>query len=203
MIMFIAVLCISQLRVHQLSYFYRSMNIPKYTPEQMYQTLQHGDVVNMARFDDHNSLIPALLLKFFNYRMAHCSLIIEEQGKKYVVEASPDLNYLPERAVTTSKYALPVKKWHMFKIPLMEYILAYPSNVYRIISPTVRSNFKLTDEDYTFDENSRLFFCTQYVGDILHRHGIIPKCSKMIRYRPTELINLLTKSGFTSSLVVC
>ena len=71
--------------VYRLCYSSHDCSV-QYTPQQVYHILKHGDVMNMRRV---YSPVLELPVMFFNDRYAHCSLIIEEDGIKYVVEALP------------------------------------------------------------------------------------------------------------------
>ena len=197
----IIILC-TQLVIYKMSFFYYPLNVPVQTIEQMYNTLQHGDIINMTRYREDEKWGSVYFFSLLSYRMAHCSLIIEENGIKYVVEGSRDKN-LPNRIMSTS-HPIPYQfgqEWYILKTPLLEYITVYPSSLYRILRPPpqYKMDYKI---DYTFDPTAKSFYCTQFIGDVLYKNGIIPASSKMARYFPIELIESLINKGYTSTLVV-
>jgi hypothetical protein len=59
-------------------------NSPIYSPQQLFQELKHGDVIFSFEYNCH-STVNKMLLRYFNYNISHGSIVIEENGKKYVV----------------------------------------------------------------------------------------------------------------------
>jgi hypothetical protein len=184
--------------VYRLCYSSHDCSV-QYTPQQVYHILKHGDVMNMRRV---YSPVLELPVMFFNDRYAHCSLIIEEDGVKYVVEALPKKPILSEYVLTTKPSLMVHPTWYITKTPLMNYLLVYPMHSYRIYRPPVLPTFKLQHDDY-HGPTPRLLFCSVYIARIMERNGLIPSSNKLIPYRTDELLAILADKGYTSFTFVC
>jgi len=134
------------------------------------------------------------LLKYFNYNISHGSLIIEENGEKFLIESNPGLQSdFPHR--TVSVYQTLNGPWNVIKIPLMEHIMTYGTFIYQVLRPETPIPLTLY---YPEPSTSTLYYCTMLVGDMLHHHGVIPKSTRLARYRTTELIQLLKEAGYNT-----
>jgi len=179
---------------------YKDEIIAKYNKEELYDYLRHGDIIITKNIPYKYEMINSL--KYFNYRLSHSSLIIEENNEKYIVDASW-INY--------NKYTLDSKiceftntKWFLSKIPLKEYL-----DKDNILIRLLRNNKKLKidiDIKNIYNDitiiNKKVFYCTIFIGNILSQNNIIKKSNKLFPYRTNDFINLLKDEGFESFILV-
>lgn len=171
-------------------------NIPQYTNSQMHNILQHGDIMTMRR------VRPILSHTLFcNERYMHCSLIIEENNTKYVVEAVPNKPVLSHYIMTT-KPSLINNTWYITKTPLLEYLLVNSMYSYRVYRSPIPQTFTLHHDDY-YGITPSILVCTVYIGKILERKGLIQKSNYSISYRTDKFINTLEQSGYTGFTFLC
>ena len=166
------------------------IQFPKYNDHQLYNELKHGDILFSHPYDCHN-FIMNFFLRYFNYSLSHGSLIVEENGEKYIIEGNPGNTdkYVCSKFTTVSGH------WTITKFPLLEYLkINLTSNcvVFR------KDDILLTN--YTINEPSKtsIYYCTMVIGDILEKNNIIKKSNRLLRYRPTELIDLVKEAGYKS-----
>ncbi len=198
LLVFIGTMIIFQIYIRYRTNQYK--NSPKYTAQQLYHELQHGDIVFSYEYDSHH-ITNNILLKYFNYHLSHGSLIIEENGEKYLVESNPgETGDLPH--TITSVIQTGIGPWNITKTPLMEYITVYGTYVYQVFRNHQPVPFVYSEENHPTPSPSSIYYCTMFVGDTLHSHGIIPASSRLLRYRPTELIQMLKDVGYQSFYLV-
>lgn len=84
-IFFLALFNIFQFFYDKKCNFYKNNpDIPRYDKEQLYKELQHGDIVNNLDFTSEYKPI-----RYFNFRLSHLMMIVEENGEKYVIDFLP------------------------------------------------------------------------------------------------------------------
>lgn len=198
--LFILLFLCFEYHIYIKSIIYKDETIPKYNKEELYDYLKHGDIVITKNIPFEYEILNSL--KYFNYRLSHFSLIIEENNEKYIVDASW-INY--------NKYTLDFKiceltntKWFLSKIPLKEYL-----DKDNILIRLFRNNKKLKIDIENIDNdiiipiiNKKFFYCTILIGNILSQNNIIKKSNKLFPYRTNDFINLLKDEGFESFILV-
>lgn len=175
---------------------------PIYNEQQLYHELQHGDVFFSYEYDCHHT-INKMLLKYFNYNISHGSIVIEENGEKYVIEGNPgEFGEAPHRIISIVRSSN--GPWNIVKMPLMEYIKIYGTYIYQVFrnENENKKSFVYSVENHPAPSASSIYYCTMVIGDILQSHGIISKSDRLLRYRPTELIQLLKEAGYKSFYLV-
>ena len=165
--------------------------LPRYTKDQVYNTLQHGDILNTKYYKPFFG--QKVIAPCINFGNIHCCLVIEEQGEKYIIDSSTYKSYKEFEMVEHSDM---LHTWTISKIPLREYLYATPVQIFRVFRhPTKQIQIKASD--FSFDPiYGKLYYCSLFVGDLLLRNQCIPASSKICRYRPYELIHLLQKNGY-------
>lgn len=165
----------------------------------VYHTLIHGDVLFFKDYYPYMSKYrcsSVLVYPYFNYGIYHAGVIVEEQGKKYIIHAYATKKIDP-RMKKLQSYKNRVHnfisgwQWHVVKESLLEYVLSCKSifHVYRHPSPPKKIQWK---------RNYDLTFCCHVVARLLQDNGMIPESKQwFIPYFTTdEIIETLTNNGF-------
>lgn len=160
-----------------------------------YNMLKHGDVV----FINNYPAIKDSFYMYFNKGLYHTGLIVEEQGKKYIIHSSAIYKSNESRIKILQRYNNSVCgifsewKWHVKKESLLEHLLICKSmfNVYRPCEPIKPIQWK---------KQNNPSFCCNVIATLLQDNGIIQKSDKwLIPYFTTdEFICVLKERGYKS-----
>lgn len=176
-------------------------NISRHNAYEVESILKHGDVIFINNYYVHS--LPKYLSKtLINFRNNHCAIIIEEDHKKYVIEANGNLQ-LFKNHITSSFTCHLNLNWDIHKIPLIEYLIAYPLTLIRFFRNESKP-FRIQENDLVIQPlYNKYFYCTLLTGDLLYKNGLIPSSNKIFRYRAREIIDLLQKNGYDGYELVC
>lgn len=206
-LLFILFLCTTQFDNYRKSYFYKdNHSIPRYSPEELYHECKHGDIIFNCRY--YNPSIN-IFYHYFNYRISHGVMIIEENNKKYVLETNgSEIPWNSERIMSISNDIYNNScTWDIRKTLLIEYVKIWNTQILHIYrQPTHIPPIQLPNNMTTFYPISiskiNIYYCTLLIGDILVHNHIIPTSTKLFRYQTSDLIYELKKSGYTSFLCI-
>lgn len=208
LLLFIIIVVLTQYDISRKSFFYTNdPNIPRYTSEQCFHEFRHGDIINNVTFKTNSSYCP---YRYFNHRMAHCALIIEENGEKYVYENDHyHKKWDSRRIMSTSDSYNNGTIWAVRKTLLMEYLKFNFTQAIRIYRPPkyqppliIPKNSTEFNPIYVPILNKNIYYCTLLVGHILSYNKIIPVSSKFFRYQTNDLIDEIEKAGYTSFICI-
>ena len=183
--------------IYSISYYVTRNNetIPNISSvNEAYHMLQHGDVI----FLNDNPVIKENFYMYFNKGLYHTGLVVEEQGKKYIIHSSAVNKIIHTRIKILQVYNNSANgifsdwKWHIKKESLLEHLLIRKSmfNVYRPPVP-VKIKWKKQNNPY---------FCCNVIATLLQDNGIIPKKNALLcpYFTPEELIDVLKCNGYKS-----
>ena len=183
---------------YSISYYVTRNNetIPNISSvNEAYHMLHHGDVI----FLNDNPVIKENFYMYFNKGLYHTGIVVEEQGKKYIIHSATVNKIIHTRIKILQTYNNNVCgifsnwKWHIKKESLLEHLLIRKSmfNVYR--SPVPVKQIKWTKQ-------KNPSFCCNVIATLLQENGIIPKSDAwLIPYFTTdEFISVLKDHGYKS-----
>lgn len=188
--------------IRKSNFYKKNTRIPRYKPEDLENELKNGDVLCNANFEFY-----VYQNIFFNYKMAHCSLVIEQNNVKYVLEHIPKHHiWNPDRQLKSDKVNLGTK-WCLRKTPLYEYLKLNPSLVIMVYRPPPHMN-KMTFPENTcelkslFIHDQKLLYCTMFIGRILSYNKFIQPSKKWFPYQTNDLLDSMKDSGYSSFLCI-
>jgi hypothetical protein len=194
---------VTQIYIFRKSNFYKkNSRIPRYIPEDLEKELKNGDVLCTTNFESY--LYGNL---YFNYKMAHCSLVVEQDQIKYVIEHIPKHHiWNPTREVKSEKANFG-EKWALRKTPLYEYLKLNPSlviMVYRNPSPMNKISFPDATCEFKslFIHEKKFLYCTMLIGRILSYNKHIQTSKKLFPYQTNDLLDDLKHAGYSSFLCI-
>jgi len=150
----------------------------------IYNQFKHGDIVFTKEYISNYSFTEAIT-QYFNYGIAHTLLVIEENGIKYLINATP--GKYKKHILQTYTY---VGKWVIVKEPLLDFIKKFTCiyQVYRHPSP----------KPIRWSKRSHPTYCSQVVGSLLYDATMIQESEGLLSpYTPERLIELLLQNGYT------
>jgi len=158
--------------------------------DDIYNMLKHGDVVF---FKDYHSFSHSMI--YHNYGISHTSIIVEENGKKYIIHAV-SVKHLDKRIQVLQEYKNTVHgvfkdwKWYVLKESLLEYLFIYKSMIH-VYRPPVQ-------KPIIWKKQPNPGFCCHVIATLLHQNGLIPSSKQwFIPYFTTdELIETLKEQGY-------
>jgi hypothetical protein len=150
----------------------------------IYNQFKHGDIIFTTEYSYYN--IGYEIMLYFNYGMGHTSLLVEENGIKYMINARPE----DDDTHILQKYTYSGKKWVVLKEPLLDFILKYKCifNVFRHRKP---NSIK-----WTLRKSPT--YCSQVIGTLLYEANMISTSGLLNTYTPDGLIELLYENGYKS-----
>lgn len=192
---------VTQFMHYRWSYSYcNNPSIPRYTIEDCEQRLQHGDVLNNNYFKNGDRT-NFLKFQWFNYRLSHLVIVIEEEGKKYILESVSGNNFDPKRCI--GYWDSPNRKrsrWYITKQPLHEYLLVNYCQVIRVLRHPRGKDMMIPKGSLnSFQPNVGIVYCTMFVGKMLAVNGYIKECHRLFSYRTTPFIEQMMSNGFRDS----
>lgn len=199
---------VTQYHIHSKSLFYiNDPTIPTYSIEQLHNELKHGDIINNNYYKYNPTLF---LFKYFNYRLSHFAIIIEENNMKYVIESSGDrVGHYKKDIIYTIPNVNNGDTWYIYKQPLLKWLYSNPKQIIRIFrQPNNNIKIKVTNYDLThphiltFPIIGKCYYCTIIIGTILAKNKVINACSRLAPYRSNELVTLLLQAKYTSFLCI-
>ncbi len=177
------------------------------TYQELYSLLQHGDVINTNSYRNDTSYFSTF--RYFNYGLAHCALIIEEKGVKYIVHSHPN-NYPIHKSNIkhVHKKDVFVSKWYVIKEPLLEFLITSQHSIYHIYTPpSGQKKIRVPESQLVARPipalGTSIYYCTILIGDILVYNGCIPPSWRYFRFRTDELLSLLCEHGYNMTSVNC
>lgn len=150
----------------------------------IYNQFKHGDIIFTKDYT-HYDIVEEFTM-YFNYGLAHTSILVEENGIKYMINATP--GHCDNHIVQKYKYV--GIKWVIVKEPLLDFLLKYKCiyNVFRHKNPkpikwTLRKSPK---------------YCSHVIGSLLYDANIISTSGLLNTYTPDGLVELLYENGYKS-----
>ena len=150
----------------------------------VYQQFKQGDIVFTRDYTSYT--LTDTLTHYFNYSLAHAVIITEENGIKYVLNATPGHydNYILKKY----KY---IGNWTIVKEPLLEFILKYKC-MYQVFRHKYPKPIQCKLPSHPT-------YCSQFVGTLLYESSILPASAGILTpYTPERLIELLLEKGYRS-----
>ena len=184
--------------VYYYAYEYLSHHATPFSMEQLYHFVKHGDVINTNSIPTKQPFYG--MYRYFNYSIAHCLLIIEENGEKYVLHTHP--NTYPvntSHILNTFTEDIISSEWHLVKEPLLEFLHTSEHSLYHIYRPPPNKK-PIRIKQLSFCPktlfNKPFYYCTLMISDLLVQHGHIPPSSRYYTYRTDEFVQSLKHNGY-------
>ena len=198
LIAFVIIITIQQLLLLRRQNFIHHFGHPRYGYKDIYDLVQHGDILFSACNERTTGL--DRMLSMSNYSISHAAIIVVEDGMKYIVHG-----YYGRTGLTQPIDEKPVIKgldrpFRLYKEPFLMSLLVDKTSIYQILRhPT----FQLPmNDDLKLPEDKWLNFCTSAISVYLKKHKLIRNESeKLIAYQPDSLINQLLDKGYESTFI--
>ena len=168
--------------------------------EQFHKFVQHGDILNTTSISIKQPFYG--MYRYFNYGIAHCLLIIEENGEKFVLHTHPNTYPInPSTIIQTFKKDIISPEWHLIKEPLRDFLHTSEHSLYHIYRPpSHRKPIRINYDKLSFSPRQLFakpfYYCTLLIADLLVSYGHIPPAMMYYPYRTDELVQALQKNGY-------
>jgi len=185
----------------RVSFYLNNTAIPRYTKDQLYHELRHGDIINNSDFDSCKYKKIFSIWYYINYGIAHMMIILEENNEKYVLECIPESLLMNDKNIVYSENSIECN-WYIVKTPLMEYLSTCETQVMRVFRNSVKLDISIPKRSFVDLKIVKITYCTLLIGDILVNNNIIPRSIKLFRHKTDDIISQLQKNGYESFLLI-
>lgn len=169
--------------------------------QELYNIVKDGDFINTNSYSINSGFYN--IIRYFNYGLAHCILIVNEKNCKYAIHSHPGTYPFNEKYII-NKFKNGVDTWLIIKEPFIEFLQRSQHSIYNIYrNPLCKKKIKISDTILYTKDYPIIFYCSMFIGDILVYNGIIPNSYRYFRFRTDELLSLLIDKGYKMIPVNC
>jgi len=157
---------------------------------QLYSCFKKGDFI----FNSVIGEFSPFQLFFINHSMFHVSMVVEENGKLFVLHSHcADMNSIPYILYQYTYFGM---KWHVIKEPLEKFVLENKKSYFQIVRSVVERPLRITKDMAITNK-----YCCHLIGNIMYENGLIEKDKRLLSYHPAFIFNQLRKKGYETVFI--